>query len=69
MPDNLVEVSYEENELIPTAKFANVTIGPVRITKKVKPDEVASALVELGEAVDKFLELRREQVLEEVGSA
>lgn len=65
----LIKISFSVQELVPTEKYANVTVGPATATKYV-PDgtqeELAKHIAELAEPVEWALGHRRDQILKEI---
>lgn len=65
----LVKISFSVQELVPTEKFANVTVGPATATKYV-PDgtqeELAKQIAELAKPVEWALGHRRDQILKQI---
>jgi hypothetical protein len=48
----MAQISFTASELIPTGDYANVSVGPVTITKFVKDEDLADKLNELAETVE-----------------
>jgi len=65
----LVKISFSVTELVPTEKFANVTVGPATATKFV-PDtgdkDLANAISDLAKPVEWALGHRRDQILQQI---
>lgn len=65
----LVQISFTASELIPTAEYANVVVGPVTVTKFIidpeDDDDLAEQLNDLAEVVEnKCISEQREIVME-----
>jgi hypothetical protein len=68
----LVKVTFSVQELIPTGKFANVTVGPATAERYVPANleekELANAISELAKPVEWALGHRRDQILNEIAN-
>lgn len=69
----LLQISFTASELIPTGDYANVTVGPVTVTKFIPDPQDDDALAEelngLAEVVEaKCISEQRELVLESLQS-
>lgn len=69
----MVQISFTASELIPTGEYANVTIGPVTVTKFVSDgddDHLAGELNHLAELVESdCIAEQREIVIESIQSS
>jgi hypothetical protein len=65
----LVEIGFAAQELLPTGKFANITVGPASARKFVpdgSQEDLAKAIAELAKPVEWALGHRRDQILKEI---
>lgn len=62
--ENTAEISVSVEELIPTAQYANVKVGPFIITRTVPDDEnLQKAVEETYDIADKALQNKRDEVI------
>lgn len=65
----LVRIGFAAQELIPTGKFANITVGPAHAEKYVpdgSQEDLAKAIHELAKPVEWALGHRRDEILKEI---
>ena len=65
----LVKISFAAQELLPTGKFANITVGPASDEKYVpdgSQEDLAKAIHELAKPVEWALGHRRDEILKEL---
>jgi len=65
----LVWIGFAAQELIPTGKFANITVGPAQAGKFVpngSQDDLAREIAELAKPVEWALGHRRDEILKAV---
>lgn len=70
----LIEISVCASELIPTGEYANVTVGPVRMTKYIRDPQDDDTLVEMINDMCELIEVgvvaeQRELVLQSLQSS
>ncbi len=62
--DKTAEISVSVEELIPTAQYANVKVGPFIITRTVPDDEnLQQAVEDTYDIADKALQKKRDEVI------
>ena len=67
--ENTAEISVSVEELIPTAQYANVKVGPFIITRTVPDDEnLQQAVEEAYDVADKALQKKRDEVIKSLTS-
>jgi hypothetical protein len=66
----LVRVSFSVTNLVPTGKFANITVGPATAERYVPANlsdkELAEAIADLAKPVEWAMGHRRDQILKEI---
>ena len=65
----MVKISFSVTELVPTEKFANVTVGPATATKFVpdgSEEDISRAIADLAKPVEWALGHRRDQILQQI---
>ena len=63
------EISVSVEELIPTAQYANVKVGPFIITRTVPDDEnLQQAVEETYDIADKSLQKKRDEVIKSLSA-
>jgi hypothetical protein len=65
----MVKISFSVAELVPTEKYANVTVGPATATKFVpdgSEEELSRAIADLAKPVEWALGHRRDQILKQI---
>lgn len=65
----LVWIGFSTQELVPTGKFANVTVGPAAAGKFVpngSQEDLARAIADLAKPVEWALGHRRDEIMKEI---
>lgn len=65
MSDKTAEITVSVSELIPTAQYANVTVGPFTVTRTVPDDEtLEQSIKDTYDVADSALQTKRDEVIE-----